>query len=134
MFDEQALSAARAELHAAYAHIAREPGQPAIGVESLQRTVTDAGMDTDSTPDFLLARARRGIRATARSFDPHPEDLPPWAIDDLPQSDLDFIDAWLSAAGWPDRQHAIQNAGQPFPPATLRRSIGILAYFDPSIS
>jgi hypothetical protein len=69
--------------------------------QALDPTGTEQEADRDSsTPAFALGESRQYVRSVAMSMDPCPDDLPSWAVDPIPDLDLDLAQAWAGATSW----------------------------------
>ena len=53
-----------------------------------------------STPGFALGESRQYVRSVAMSMDSRPDGLPSWAVDPIPDLDLDLAQAWAGATSW----------------------------------
>jgi hypothetical protein len=123
----------RAELRAAWArrlsaseHLEQARDQLRLAAtEADQPPAADAPLDRAAI--VLTMRARQTIRSLAQQLDPPPDDLPVWAVADIPESHVDLVNGYARAGGWPAQQSALDGQRDVLTATTFRTSLHALS-------
>ena len=128
---DQQQAVMRGELRASLARAAALHDQGATAAEAILKAAEEVETDPGALPEHVVTRARKVVRDVARSLDPKPPGLPPWAAADLPDADIQFAQAWVNATSWAEPEAAIDSYPHALPGPTLHQSVRILAsYFS----
>ncbi|MFJ7334375.1 tetratricopeptide repeat protein [Streptomyces sp. NPDC101116] len=94
----------QAEVLAGTADWRTSQGDQRTAAEVLRRAAELAHGDDARAPGYLTRRVREQIRAVALSLDPPPSTLPGWAVETVPEADLDLLRSWRTTRDWPDAE------------------------------
>ncbi|MGH3913110.1 MAG: hypothetical protein ACRDTC_06830, partial [Pseudonocardiaceae bacterium] len=138
--DAMAHPAARAELRAAWARRLSASASPEQAWDQLCKAAAEADLPAagDGSPDrtsvILISRARIAIRSLVGDFGSTAaaEGLPVWASAPLLDSQIELVNAYGRADGWPATQRVLDGHRESLTSPEFRTAVHALAGLDPA--
>jgi hypothetical protein len=84
-----------------------------------------------STPGLALGESRQYVRSIAMSMEPRPDGLPSWAVDPIPDPDLDLAQAWAGATSWSAAATLLRERGEVVSSPALSDTLDLLLMLHP---
>ncbi|MFG3028678.1 tetratricopeptide repeat protein [Streptomyces sp. NPDC048253] len=113
----------QAEVWAGFADWYTRQGDRRAAAEALRRAAKLAHRDDARSPAYLTGRVRQQIRSLALSFEPSPSGLPGWAVDPMPEADLELVRSWTATRDWPDAEAVLRARADVVTGSTLVASL-----------